>query len=154
MRRLSMISLASLALVASLLVPGASQARDAHPLIRRAIAALQAARSDLQNAARDYCGHRVEALEATNAALKQLQEALACAQRKEDSASAEVRPSLVGPSAAKQHPNIYRAVDALGAAEGELQNASHDFCGHRVEALDATRTALNQLKRAIQCAEK
>jgi hypothetical protein len=32
----------------------------------------------LQTAARDFCGHRAEALEATNAALRQLHRALDC----------------------------------------------------------------------------
>jgi hypothetical protein len=35
----------------------------------------------LQVAAHEYCGHRAEALEATNAALNQLQLALACDRR-------------------------------------------------------------------------
>ena len=57
---------------------GAAGARERHPNIRRAANALRAARTDLQHAAHDYCGHRVEALEATNAALNQLGLALKC----------------------------------------------------------------------------
>jgi hypothetical protein len=47
-----------------------------HPKIRHAIKALEAARDDLQDASHDFGGHRAEALEAVNNAIKQLQEAL------------------------------------------------------------------------------
>ncbi len=50
---------------------------ERHPKIRKAIRALQAAKEDLEDASHDFGGHRVEALEAVNNALKQLQEALA-----------------------------------------------------------------------------
>jgi len=52
-----------------------------HPHIRAAVEELREARRELQTAARDFCGHRAEAVEATNAALKQLQLALDCARR-------------------------------------------------------------------------
>ncbi|HEY0778781.1 MAG TPA: hypothetical protein VGD56_12505 [Gemmatirosa sp.] len=50
--------------------------RERHPEIRRAINALQHARSDLQNAATDFGGHRADALAATDNAIHQLQLAL------------------------------------------------------------------------------
>ena len=162
MRRVSLSLLASLVLSGSLLAPTYFAAGgEPHPLIRRAVNALQAARTDLQNAAHDYCGHRVEALGATNAALEQLQQALACESKRgnstgadiEDPASAEPAPSAE-PAVGEPHPNIYRAINALGAAEGDLQNAAHDYCGHRVAALGAVQTALAQLKLAIQCDKK
>lgn len=56
---------------------GAQKAgRERHPKIRQAIRALQGAKEDLQDASHDFGGHRVEALEAVNNALKQLQLAL------------------------------------------------------------------------------
>src|SRR5262249_32973819 len=91
MRRLFLRSFVLLVLLTGLLVPAASNAGgEAHPLIRRAVMALQGARTDLQNAAHDYCGHRVEALEATNAALNQLQQALQCDSRKNRATGAEI----------------------------------------------------------------
>ena len=73
MRKLSVSLSTLLVLCALLLAPMSSRARaERHPLIRRAVVALGAARTDLQKAAHDYCGHRVAALEATNAALNQL----------------------------------------------------------------------------------
>src|SRR5258708_36495240 len=157
MRRVLSGWLAVLFVFGSLLAPLSPAVHaEPHPLIRRAVNALQAARRDLQNAAHDYCGHRAEALEATNAALAQLQKALQCDSKKGSSAgaefTAEAEPMAAG--AGEPHPNIYRAVNALGVAEGDLQNAAHDYCGHLVEALEATRAALNQLKAAIQCDKK
>lgn len=49
---------------------------ERHPEIRRAVRQLERARVDLQNADRDFGGHRAEALEATNNAIRQLQLAL------------------------------------------------------------------------------
>jgi hypothetical protein len=154
MRRLSLGLSVSLVLLASMLAPAYSQKkppREGHPLIRRAVNALQGAKADLQDAKHDYCGHRVEALEATNNALGQLQQALACDKASSgDEFVAAAEPSGGG----EPHPRIYNAINALGAAEGDLQNAAHDYCGHRVAALQAVENALAQLKAAVQCDKK
>jgi len=154
MRRVFLSVFASLALVGLLLNAQPSSAgTERHPLIHRAVSALEAARTDLQNAAHDYCGHRVEALEATNAALGHLQKALQCDSK--SSTGDEVLDSEpTSSNAGERHPNINRAIGALGSAEGDLQNAAHDYCGHRVEALEAVRAALNQLRLAIECDKK
>jgi uncharacterized protein (DUF2342 family) len=151
------LSLASLVLLASLLSPASlSAAGEEHPMIRRAINALQGAKNDLQNAAHDYCGHRVEALEATNGALSQLHQALDCAARHDRAAGSdsEIVPEATGGPAPQRHPNINKAINALQAAEGDLENASRDYCGHRVEALESTRRALNQLRLAVECEKR
>jgi len=46
---------------------------EPHPHIRSAVAELQAARKELQTAAHDFGGHRVDAIRAVDAAIKQLQ---------------------------------------------------------------------------------
>jgi hypothetical protein len=79
-------SLPWLALLALALVSTPRNAQTApppepHPHIRAAVEELREARRELQTAARDFCGHRAEAVEATNAALKQLQLALECDRR-------------------------------------------------------------------------
>jgi hypothetical protein len=143
---------------------------ERHPKIHQAITALQSARGDLQNAAHDFCGHRVEALEATNYALKQLQLALESDQASLSSGEnpalelasytrpldgAGVTPgngSAAGNSAsAERHPLIRRAINALDAARTDLQQAAHDFKGHRAEALEAINRAQNQLRQALAC---
>jgi hypothetical protein len=52
--------------------------QERHPHIRAAIAELQSAKEELRTAAHDFCGHRVDAIRDTDAALTQLRAALAC----------------------------------------------------------------------------
>jgi hypothetical protein len=55
------------------------------------------------------------------------------------------------PPVEKKCPRIHEAVHALDVAMKEMQNASWDYCGHKDEAMEATRRALEQLRRAEQC---
>ncbi len=50
--------------------------KEQHPHIRAAIHELQEARRELETAAHDFGGHRKEAIEAIDNAIKQLREAL------------------------------------------------------------------------------
>ena len=50
--------------------------KEAHPHIRAALRELREARKELETAAHDFGGHRKEAIEAIDAAIKQLEEAL------------------------------------------------------------------------------
>jgi len=52
--------------------PAASPAPERHPEIHEAIAALQRAREHMDHAAHDFGGHRVEAIRATDEAIRQL----------------------------------------------------------------------------------
>lgn len=52
--------------------------QERHPRIRAAVNELQGAREELRNAAHDFCGHRAEALDKTDQALRQLRLALEC----------------------------------------------------------------------------
>ena len=49
---------------------------EPHPEIREAIAALRRAREHMDHAAHDFGGHRVEAIRATEDAIRQLQDCL------------------------------------------------------------------------------
>jgi hypothetical protein len=49
---------------------------EPHPEIREAIAALRRAKEHMEHAAHDFGGHRVEALKATDAAIRQLEDCL------------------------------------------------------------------------------
>jgi hypothetical protein len=49
---------------------------DNHPKIREAIAALEAAKAELEQATGDFGGHKADAIEAVNNALKRLRLAL------------------------------------------------------------------------------
>jgi hypothetical protein len=53
--------------------PAATPAAEPHPEIRGALASLRRAKEHMEHAAHDFGGHRVEAIEATNQAIKQLE---------------------------------------------------------------------------------
>ena len=57
--------------------PKGGKHQEKHPEIRRAMKALQSARNDLQHAASDYGGHRVQAIKSIDEALEHLKQALA-----------------------------------------------------------------------------
>jgi Spy/CpxP family protein refolding chaperone len=48
------------------------------------------------------------------------------------------------------HPHLHRVIEELEEAKHELQEAPHDFGGHREEALRATEAAITQLRLAIK----
>jgi hypothetical protein len=85
LKRLSMaaVLLAMLAITPASMVAervpeaqGKKAAAEQHPHIRAAIQELREARRELETAAHDFGGHRKEALESVDAAIKQLQAAL------------------------------------------------------------------------------
>ncbi|MGH9529108.1 MAG: hypothetical protein ACRD2S_04230 [Terriglobales bacterium] len=48
--------------------------------------------------------------------------------------------------AAERHPEIHRAIEALRNARAHLQEAAHDFGGHKADAIRATDEAIRQLE--------
>ena len=54
----------------------ARERREPHPEIRKAITALERAKSDMQHASHDFGGHRVAAIQACDRAIEQLRLAL------------------------------------------------------------------------------
>ena len=61
--------------------PANTEPQERHPRIRSAVEALRDANEYMRTAAHDFCGHRVEAMRDTNAALRQLQLAMECDRR-------------------------------------------------------------------------
>jgi multidrug efflux pump subunit AcrA (membrane-fusion protein) len=49
-----------------------------------------------------------------------------------------------------QHPHISKAISELQEAIHELEQAPHDFGGHRAAAVDASRNAVQQLQLALK----
>ena len=47
------------------------------------------------------------------------------------------------------HPRIHEAIRAIEGAKKELQEAPHDFGGHREDAVEACSRAIEQLKQAL-----
>jgi hypothetical protein len=51
---------------------------------------------------------------------------------------------------AEPHPEIREALQSLRRAKGHLEHAAHDFGGHRVEAIEATNRAIEQLELCLK----
>lgn len=56
--------------------PTTAMAAEPHPEIREAIASLRRAKEHMEHAAHDFGGHRVEAIRATDVAIRQLEDCL------------------------------------------------------------------------------
>ena len=129
---------------------------EEHPVIHRAIRTLEAAKGYMESAPHDFCGHRVDALAESNLALNELGLAVICDKRKDKSTgSVLLQTSPLGNASAchetGRHPLIREAIDALQLARHDLNGASHHYCGHRIEALEAVNRALTQLRLALTC---
>ena len=57
---------------------------------------------------------------------------------------------LAAGSASAAHPNLRAAVRAIQAAIDDMQRAPNDFGGHKLEAINACRAAINQIEAAIR----
>ena len=55
--------------------------QEHYPRMRAAIGELRAAREEMERAGHDFCGHKVEAMRATDAAIRQMELAVGCARR-------------------------------------------------------------------------
>lgn len=159
------ITAAARAVSVSVLANGGEQ----HASIHRAIRALEAAKTHMEGAAHDFCGHRADALTQSNLALNELGLAVACEKRRDRSISAAGSAAFKGrdsgaveqPGALavrssiglipERHSSIRQAIRALEAAERDLKRTAHEYCGHRAQALEAVNRALAQLKLAIDC---
>lgn len=133
------------------------QGGERHPTIHRAINALEAAKAYIEATANDFCGHKAAALTESNFALNQLGLAIACEKRRHSAVGPRIQsPEAWSPCSAsglarEKHPIIRQAINALQSARRDLNSAAHDYCGHRVEALEAVNRALTQLKLALEC---
>jgi hypothetical protein len=61
------------AFIAALAATPEATPAEKHPEIREALESLRRAKAHMEHAAHDFGGHRVEAIEATNQAIKQLE---------------------------------------------------------------------------------
>ncbi|HTA52697.1 MAG TPA: hypothetical protein VK757_07905 [Candidatus Acidoferrum sp.] len=53
-------------------------------------------------------------------------------------------------AAAQKHHHIHEAIDALRGARADLMAASHDFGGHREEAVRSIDASIHQLEICLQ----
>jgi hypothetical protein len=60
------------------------------------------------------------------------------------------QPTPAAAAAAEKHHHIHDAIDALRAARADLMAASHDFGGHREEAVRTIDASIHQLEICLQ----
>ncbi len=56
--------------------------------------------------------------------------------------------------APEKHPHIEKAIEELKEAKKELKAADHDFGGHKVAALAAVDSAIEQLEKCLKADKK
>ncbi|MFT5432997.1 MAG: hypothetical protein ACI9OJ_003702 [Myxococcota bacterium] len=127
-------------------VPSLASA-ETQPHMKAALAALQAAKANLQKASHDKGGHRIKALAATGKAIGQVRKGI-----KFDNRNGDIQPLptifVTGLTMEKQ-PRMKAALASLIVAKNQLKKSSHDKGGHRVKALAATNIAIAQVQKGI-----
>jgi hypothetical protein len=138
-----------LAVGAACLAPsGSSRAGEKpHPHLHHALYELRQARAELKEAPHNFGGHRKAAIAAINAAIGQLEKALKY--------SGDKRPFKGDPKAEfykkyAHHRHIHHALHELRETVAELKAASHNYGGHREQALEDTRAAIRQLELCLE----
>jgi hypothetical protein len=133
-----------------------------HPHIHAALRELREAKEELKTAAHDFGGHRADAVDAVEHAIKQLRKALESdpgareAKRSEKEAGTEASTGEAKHGEGRQaeqgehHPHIRAALKELREAKAELETAAHDFGGHRADAIKAVEHAIRQLEKALE----
>jgi hypothetical protein len=127
----------------------ASAQKLAHLRLHKAIYEMEQAIAYLNEAPKVFGGHKQKAIEALEAATKQLKLAL--------EAVGEPYVARKGKEASKgegPHPRITSAINDLREAETYLEKAPHDFKGHKVKAIKDIRTAISELEAALEFAAK
>ena len=120
-----------------------------HYHLHHALWELRDARKELKEAAHDFGGHRVKALAAVDAAIKQLDIALKNAG--DNIKGAPTRGDLKEEYRKyKHHPHIHHAVHELRHAAKQLEAAKHNFGGHRAAALRDVNHAIRQLELCLR----
>jgi L-lactate utilization protein LutB len=121
---------------------------EEHPRLHAALYELRHARTELKEAKHDFGGHRAKALEALNAAITQIDQALKAVgdNRKSVDPGADIYKSYVN------HPHIRHALVESRKARTELKEAAHDYKGHRAKAVAALDEVIGQLEKALKYA--
>jgi hypothetical protein len=122
-----------------------------HPHLHHALRELREARIELKEAAHDFGGHRVKAIEGIDAAIKQIDVALKAAG---DNIKGAPKVSADIYKKYTYHPHIHHAIHELKEARTELRDAKHNFGGHREAALRDVNYAITQLELALKFARK
>lgn len=134
----------SLAVLAIVVFTGAVVAGGDQPYMRAARADLLTAKRQLQLATPDKGGHRVKAISLVNQAVAQVNAGMAYDRRNNHAALFITAPD---------QPHMTAALAALESAKNNLEHATSDKGGHRVQAIDLVKDAIDEVKKGIEAAQ-
>ena len=116
------------------------------PFMRAARADLQTAKSELQKAMPDKGGHRVKAIALVNKSIAEVNAGIAWDRRHNHANAGDLF------AAVPDQPHMQAALAALESAKNNLDHASADKGGHRGNALDLIKAAIDEVKQGIESA--
>jgi hypothetical protein len=119
--------------------------------LRQALHTLHSVKKTLQGANHDYGGHRVAAIRDVGAAAHQLR--LALHSRKRPGGKPSTGPRQPEPQALSD-AQLAASIPVLRNAITLLQNANHDYGGHRAKAVTDLHKAIKQLEKALAFSQK
>jgi hypothetical protein len=148
--------LGTLAVVGCAGLPGlAAGQKTKHPHyhLHHALWELRDARKELKEAPHNFGGHRKKAIEAINAAAKNLDLALKNAgdNIKGTPTRGDLREVY---KKYAQHPHLHHALHELKHAHHQLKEAKHNFGGHRKAAVHDINIAIHQIELCLKHARK
>jgi hypothetical protein len=148
---IALAAAAALALASWTAASGAEE-KESHPHMRRAAHHLHQAKIELEAAKHDYNGHRVAAIEDAQKAMDEIIAGLESDGWKGPHTLAPEQ-STSAPAEGKRHGEMRRALWHLQKARWQLENAAHDYHGHRVEAVKFVTHAIKHVKEGLASVE-
>jgi hypothetical protein len=139
--------------------PMGMAADNGQPKMQAALQALEQARMEAEAASPNKGGHREQAIGFIQQAIGAVNAGMqyAAAHPTEiGGAEGAAAPEPVDEAVpgAERQPHMWRAVVALREARRQLREAKHDKGGYRVQAMNLTQQAINQLREGIAFANR
>ena len=134
-----------LSMLAMLLLVVAVSARPDQPNMQSAKVNLQNAKANLIAATPNKGGHRGKAINLVNEAIAEVNQGIAF-DRRHNHASINAAPL-------PDQPHMQAALEFLRSAKSDLERATNDKGGHRVNAIKFVDQAIDETKKGIEAGE-
>ena len=155
--KLGLLALAAVALAVAAPAIGAAQhpkSGEVLPHMDAAVAYLNAARVQLQDAEPVFSGHREKAMQHVDAAVKDLEQGINTYLAAHPNAARNQITPEPPPAEGAQFPRMTGALRLLRQAEAQLNEATPQYNGRRVEGLAETRAAIAEIQTGLKEAHK
>jgi len=135
-------------------VPGAQRLEEhyKYPHMHHAMASLREARKELDMAEDVFKGHRQDAIDHVEQAIRTIEVGLK--EQHDEEATLPSASRSAGNLDEEHFPHMRHALERLKDAKTELEAADHIFAGHRDEAISFTDKAIKQIEDGLHDAEK